>query len=97
MEKSNLEERNSEESESSAGVDSSQKQATQEQQHSSRMSILEAPKLGRGRPWIYTSEEDIEEAIRVRRDKQQARMERLHNQRRFSGEVNLPKILPNYA
>ena len=75
MEKSNLEERNSEESESSTGADSSRKQATQEQQHSleqqhsSRMSVSEAPKLGRGCPWIYTSEEDIEEAIRVRRDK----------------------------
>ena len=75
--------------------DKAWKQAIQEQQHKSRLSESEAPQAGRGRPQIYTSEEDIEEATKLRRNKQQARMERLRNQRRFSREVYDPSKNPS--
>ena|SRR5258706_10927591 len=75
--------------------DKTRKQAIREQQYESRLSESEAPQAGRGRPQIYTSEEDIEEAAKIRRNKQQARMERLRNQRRFSREVYDPSKDPS--
>ena len=42
---------------------------------------------GRGRPRLYTSEEEIEAAAKLHREKQKACMQRLRNQRRASREV----------
>src|SRR5258707_943758 len=43
---------------------------------------------GRGRPWLYTSEEEIEAAATLYREKQKACMQRLRSQRRASREVS---------
>ena len=42
---------------------------------------------GRGRPRLYTSEEEIEAAATLHREKQKACMQRLRSQRRDSREV----------